>query len=242
MLSRCSIIRGLCVAVVASLGAFVGIATLGAAEPTTSPEGLLGRFTEGWNEAEWDGGGVPGKRKFMRPLDDRDWQLRMRVLHGLVAAGQTSVAPLIETLRSGQSHERVLAAQALSYLAPLVPTEPLWAAATDDPDAAVRLYAVDALGMRGDPSIAGQLSSLAATESNGDVKKHIAYAIDRQDHPIDPSIVDQFTHWDPANIASAQVGEPAPDFTLKTIDGQEISLSDFRGQQAVVLVFIYGDT
>jgi cytochrome c biogenesis protein CcmG, thiol:disulfide interchange protein DsbE len=30
------------------------------------------------------------------------------------------------------------------------------------------------------------------------------------------------------------VGHPAPDFTLRTVDGQELSLSDFRGRPVVV--------
>jgi peroxiredoxin len=40
----------------------------------------------------------------------------------------------------------------------------------------------------------------------------------------------------------ARIGKPAPDFHLKSVDGKEIHLSQFRGKQAVVLVFIYGDT
>ena len=38
-------------------------------------------------------------------------------------------------------------------------------------------------------------------------------------------------------MTSIQVGDPAPDFTAQTQDSQQITLSDFRGQQAVVLFF-----
>jgi len=34
-----------------------------------------------------------------------------------------------------------------------------------------------------------------------------------------------------------QEGSPAPDFTLKSTDGKEISLSQFKGQKSVVLYF-----
>ena len=34
-----------------------------------------------------------------------------------------------------------------------------------------------------------------------------------------------------------QVGDPAPDFTLTTTDGATVSLSDYQGQQAVLLYF-----
>ena len=36
---------------------------------------------------------------------------------------------------------------------------------------------------------------------------------------------------------TVEVGSKAPEFTLKNQDGQEVSLSDFRGRQAVLLVF-----
>jgi thioredoxin-dependent peroxiredoxin len=34
-----------------------------------------------------------------------------------------------------------------------------------------------------------------------------------------------------------EVGQPAPDFTLSSTDGDDVSLSSFRGKQAVVLYF-----
>lgn len=35
-----------------------------------------------------------------------------------------------------------------------------------------------------------------------------------------------------------KVGDPAPDFKLRTVDGKrEVRLSDFRGQRPVVLIF-----
>lgn len=39
----------------------------------------------------------------------------------------------------------------------------------------------------------------------------------------------------PARVGTA-VGERAPDFTLKDLDGNEVRLQDFRGRQAVLLV------
>ncbi len=50
---------------------------------------------------------------------------------------------------------------------------------------------------------------------------------------------------DGANLSATdldrvKVGQPAPDFTLTNMDGKPISLSDFRGKKAVVLVFYRG--
>jgi cytochrome oxidase Cu insertion factor (SCO1/SenC/PrrC family) len=44
----------------------------------------------------------------------------------------------------------------------------------------------------------------------------------------------------PTDLQRIQVGQPAPDFTLENVDGRQISLSDYRGQQSVVLVFYRG--
>ncbi|MDZ7686296.1 MAG: redoxin domain-containing protein [Gammaproteobacteria bacterium] len=41
----------------------------------------------------------------------------------------------------------------------------------------------------------------------------------------------------PAAHADVQVGEPAPDFSLIGSDGKTYSLSDFRGEQPVVIAF-----
>ncbi len=42
----------------------------------------------------------------------------------------------------------------------------------------------------------------------------------------------------PANFDSVvQVGTQAPDFTLTDLDGQKVSLSDYRGRKHVVLEF-----
>ena len=36
------------------------------------------------------------------------------------------------------------------------------------------------------------------------------------------------------------VGDPAPDFTLPTFDGDTVTLSDYRGEKTVLLVFYRG--
>ncbi len=44
----------------------------------------------------------------------------------------------------------------------------------------------------------------------------------------------------PADLNRVQAGQAAPDFTLEAQDGRPITLSDFRGQKRVVLVFYRG--
>jgi cytochrome oxidase Cu insertion factor (SCO1/SenC/PrrC family) len=44
----------------------------------------------------------------------------------------------------------------------------------------------------------------------------------------------------PTDLERVKVGDAAPDFTLENMDGNRISLSDFRGKKTVVLVFYRG--
>ena len=84
--------------------------------------------------------------------------------------------------------------------------------------------------------------ALQKAETNRDTRKHIDYAIERGGKRIDPTVAAQLTDWDATTMSSARLGQPAPDFTLTAATGETVRLSDFRGKQAVVLVFIYGDT
>ena len=42
------------------------------------------------------------------------------------------------------------------------------------------------------------------------------------------------------DLNRVKVGDRAPDFTLENVDGKKITLSDFRGNKNVVLVFYRG--
>lgn len=45
---------------------------------------------------------------------------------------------------------------------------------------------------------------------------------------------------DPTELDRVAVGGSAPDFTLRSLGGQSYTLSDFRGQKDVILVFYRG--
>ena len=49
-----------------------------------------------------------------------------------------------------------------------------------------------------------------------------------------------YTDSVPIESTVVPVGAQAPDFTLTSIAGQKVSLSSFRGQRHVVLVFLRG--
>ena len=79
----------------------------------------------------------------------------------------------------------------------------------------------------------------AARSGNASV---IARLLERGANKVGSDVLQTLRDFDDQSIASAQLGKLAPEFRLKTANGAEIQLSQFRGKQPVVLVFIYGDT
>jgi hypothetical protein len=60
-----------------------------------------------------------------------------------------------------------------------------------------------------------------------------------------PPGVEKLGPWDgrdlpPTDIDRVAVGTTAPDFSLRTLSGDTLSLSDFRGEKNVILVFYRG--
>lgn len=79
----------------------------------------------------------------------------------------------------------------------------------------------------------GRTSSLALALSLGCIVAGQAQERPRlgpKDGPTDP----------PTDLERVKVGDSAPDFTLEALDGRRITLSGYRGQKDVVLVFYRG--
>jgi len=226
-------------AVIAVCCAMFGTQTVADDNPP-SAKSVLADFAKQWDESLWRPKKVRGG--YMRPLDDRGWQARMIALQQLVKGGKQSVPVLVETLKRGRVPERILAAQALGYLAPHAPVDVLLESARSDEHPAVRLYAVDSLGMQGHAAQSVDWKSLLAKEGNRDVKMHIKYARERNGAPVKKEVVAALKNWNADSMNTAALGKPAPQFTLKSAQGKTVRLADFKGKQAVVLVFIYGDT
>jgi hypothetical protein len=207
-----------------------------------SPQGVAARFAQAWDETAWVPKGGGRFSGYMRPLDDEGWRERMSALVAIARAGEKSVAPLAEALKSGAAPERIFAAQALGYVPGASARDALMHAAENDESAAVRLYAIDALGMIGASDLADFLKRLETKEENRDAKRHIGYALAREGKPLDPAVSKLLAGFDVKKIGVARLGEQAPDFELPSLGGKPLKLSDYRGKSAVVLVFVYGDT
>jgi len=134
------------------------------------------------------------------------------------------------------------AAQVLGYFGTADSKPALARVVEHDSNAMVRLYAADSLGMLGGREHDDLLRRLEPNENNRDTKRHIGYALDREGQSLDAEVVAGVRQWNIDGLGSASLGQPAPDFELTSLDGQRIRLSQFRGKQAVVIVFVYGDT
>ncbi len=64
----------------------------------------------------------------------------------------------------------------------------------------------------------------------------------RKDSPVPADVVNTLANFDVESWPAVEKGQPTPDFTLKSLDGPEFTLSQFKGVKPVVLVFVYGDT
>lgn len=177
----------------------------------------------------------------MRATGDDGWKHRMTAFRSLVLLGEKSVPALTTALDSEHEPTRILAAQALSYLGPYAAIERMEDVLKNEKSAPVRLYAVDVIGMSG-KSKTVDWTEVGKGERNRDVIKHLNYAQQRAANPVGDEVIATLKSWDPATMDSAKVGQLAPGFRLKTIEGNEVALADYRGIQPVVLVFIYGDT
>jgi hypothetical protein len=181
------------------------------------------------------------QKGYMRPLDDAGWKARMEAFHELARLGAKAVPMLTDALAKGEPDTRTFAGQTLALLAepdskPALPT------ALKDSHAAVRLYALDALSMFGKLEATEELLRLRHKDPNVDVKAHARFALERDDKPQPEAIRKALTEYDLSRVDTARLGKLAPDFALTDAVGKIHRLSDFRGKNPVVLVFIYGDT
>ncbi len=198
----------------------------------------LDRFAKSWDRLGWNQ--PEGRRQYLWSLDDDSWQQRIEFLQMVAAGDEKTVADLVETLNDENEGKRILAAQALGFCTAAIPVDVLIDKIKNDSSSAVKLYLIDALGMHGVTNIENLLGEWQPRDR--DVRMHLSYAKERNGTKVKPEIVETLRHWDPANVSTARVGQPAPDFELENLTGSQIRLSDFQGERSVVLVFIYGDT
>jgi hypothetical protein len=191
----------------------------------------IARFERAWRP----------QKGYMRPLDDEGWRVRMTALVELMRHENDAGLELSRVLSGGEPETRIFAAQALAYLAD-PRTRPALEAALQDDVAAVRLYAVDALGRLGRLPNTQRLLEMRQRDPNRDVQAVVGFGLERDDEPNPSALKRALRGIDPLQLGAAKLGRRAPDFSLDDPRGRRFRLSQYRGKNPVVLVFIYGDT
>ena len=176
-----------------------------------------------------------------RPSEKQNLKLQMECLVKLIRIGPAAVPALIDCLKNVKAppDTRSLAAQALGFLAD-VRARPVLLQAIEDKDGFVRAYARKALGRLGRLKATPKLRELAGKDPTRSVYVDMMFVLTRDDEPNPEPIRQAFRNYDLARMDSAHLGKAAPDFTLADASGKTWHLGQFRGKQAVVLIFLVG--
>lgn len=191
--------------------------------------------------------GKPG----IASLDDPGWKIRTLALRDLARLGPEAESGIRERLFHENLHVRYIAAAALGIRAEKSAVGDLARVLQADPEMLVRSQAAIALrqiGRRsgdraaGDPVVVSALDA-ALEDKEEDVRHQARLALEsiRTEIGPDEKLRDAFASLDEDTFETAAVGEPAPDFALPDTRGRDWKLSDFRGRQPVVLVWIFAD-
>lgn len=176
-------------------------------------------------------------------LADTDWKVRTLAVRDMVRAGKAAEADIIAALSDANVHVRHLATMALGIQRSEAAAPQLEKLLREDAEVTVRSQAAVALGQIAGKSSLPALKAALRQEKNGDVLHQTAMAIHaiETNQPATPELAKAFASLDESTFGIAKVGEAAPDFILPDTTGESWRLSDFRGKQNVLLVWIFAD-
>jgi len=176
-------------------------------------------------------------------LDDQDWKVRTLAVRDLVRLGDSATPALITALGDKNEHVRQVAAMTLGILRATNAVTALEKIMREDSDSVVRSQAAIALGQIGLRVSLAAVQAAQKEDKSKDVQHQselAAYAIEHG-KVATPELARAWASLDESKFGRLQVGQPAPDFELPDTEGKSWWLSDFRGKQPVVLIWIFAD-
>lgn len=171
----------------------------------------------------------------------RTWKIHMECLVALAKVGPEAVPVLLDALKTGSADNRVLAGEALVFLAN-PSARPALAQAVEDKERDVRLFAIRSLARLGRLEAKPKYREIADKDASAGVRFEMTFALTRDDKPDPKAIRKTLTSYDVTRMDSAHLNQAAPDFALADTSGKTWRLSDFRGKKSVVLVFLLATT
>lgn len=174
-------------------------------------------------------------------LADDDWRVRTLAVRDLVAADDAEA--ILAALGDDHRDVRYLAAMALGIRRESAAVKPLAELLISDPRSTVRSQAAIALGQIGGEAVNPALRHARDEDASRDVRHQATLSLRALEtgRTATPELAEAWAGLDPDTFATAEVGQPAPDFTLPDTEGEPWRLSDFRGKQAVALIWVFAD-
>ncbi len=176
-------------------------------------------------------------------LNDKAWRVRLLAIRDLVKLGEEAVPAIIKQLENDDPHVRHVA----SFVLGLRQTEDSEKALMDlveqENDPVVRSQIVMSLGRLNSQDSLPLLENLAKNDPSRDVRHQCDLSIYRiKNYQGDlAKLRNAYAELDESEFNQIQVGKPAVDFALQDTDGNTWRLSDFKGKQDVVLIWIFAD-
>jgi len=176
------------------------------------------------------------------PYDD-DWRVRLLAVRDLVRAGGSAGDKLEQGLMDDDEDVRQLCAMALGILGAKTAATKLEQVLHVDASALVRSQAATALGQMESQGSLALLRERLRGDPSRDVRHQCELAIDQIEKGLGATeaLLATFQTLDETTFRSVQVGGPAPDFALHDTEDRVWRLSDLRGEQWLVLIWVFAD-
>lgn len=180
-------------------------------------------------------------------LNDKAWRVRLLAIRDLVKLGEEAVPEIIKLLEHDDPHVRHVASYVLGLWQTDESEKALINLVEKEKDPVVRSQVVISLGRLNSQDSLPALEKLAENDPSRDVQHQCDLSIYRiknyqgNDQAEIEKLRESYATLDESKFNQIQEGKPAVDFTLQDTDGKKWHLSDFKGKQHVVLIWIFAD-
>ncbi len=175
-------------------------------------------------------------------LDNTDWKVRLMAISRLTQA-EDKIGEIVNGLQDENQHVRQICAAALGIRKAKQAAKPLEELLKNDASVLVRSQAAMSLGQIESQDSLPLLRERLEDDPHRDVKHQCELAIDQIEKNMGATQkqLRAFQSLDPKQFESAKEGAPALDFSLDDTEGKSWTLSDFKGEKWVVLIWIFAD-
>jgi alkyl hydroperoxide reductase subunit AhpC len=176
-------------------------------------------------------------------LEDQDWRVRVLAVRNPVRLGLPAMRGLLQGTENTNAHVRQVAAMTMGIIRATNAAPTLEKLLRQDLDEVVRSQAAVSLGQIGLRRSLAAVQTAQKNDASRDVQHQAELAAYSIEHgkSATPDLMRAWAGLDEDRFGRLQVGQLAPDFELSDTEGRRWRLADFRGKQAVVLIWVFAD-